>query len=95
MGALMRFYLGGGFLPEQPELVRAADDGSYYLSMMAAWYFATALFKREQAVLPYFTGDLLRPETKKRAIRKALESRRIRDEIKILLKAENTHEQLS
>ncbi len=79
-------YLTEDFSPEYPLLILSADNGSYYLSMMTAWYFATALAFRYQEILPYLESNRLRPETHKRTIRKAIESYRISEEQKTFLK---------
>ena len=60
----------------------------YYLSMMQAWYFATALAKQYEAALPYIEQRRLEPWTHRRAIQKAVESRRVSEERKAYL-AEN------
>ena len=58
----------------------------YYIKMMIAWYFATALTKQEKEIFPYFEGEALAPDCRKKAIRKCLESDRIRPEIKQYLR---------
>ena len=67
----------------------AADVRSeeYYVRMMAAWYFATALAKQYDAALPYMLPGRLEEWTRRKAIRKALESRRIPEERKDRLKS--------
>lgn len=87
IGLLMRFYLDDGvFQPEYPALVAAVQSEEYYIKMMAAWYFATALAKQPQAILPFFTEHRLDVWTHNKAIQKAVESRRIRPEQKALLR---------
>ena len=54
--------------------------------MMAAWYFATALAKQYDAVLPYLENHRLDQWTHQKAIQKAVESYRIRPEQKEYLK---------
>jgi len=61
-----------------------ADE--YYVSMMVAWYFATALAKQYDAALPYIERRSLDPWTHNRAIQKSLESYRIPDDRKAYLK---------
>ena len=58
----------------------------YYVRMMVAWYFATALAAREEDVLPYLTGRRLDPWTHRKAIQKAIESNRITPERKQFLR---------
>lgn len=87
MGLLLSFYLeDGAFDPEYPTLVAAVRSEEYYVNMMAAWYFATALAKQYDAVLPYITERKLSEWTHKKTIRKAIESYRISDEKKIFLR---------
>lgn len=86
VGLLMRYYLDGNFDPAYPEKVAALQSGEYYVRMMVAWYFATALAKQESAVLPYFTGHRLPEWTWRKAVQKSLESDRIRPEMKDFLR---------
>jgi len=88
MGVLMTRFLGEAFDPAQPALVAraAARLPDYYVRMMAAWYFATALYKQWDAALPWLQQRRLDPWTHNKAIRKALESRRITAAQKALLR---------
>ena len=83
---LMKFYLDGAFEPAHPELVSNLRSGEYYIDMMAAWYFATALAKQYDAILPYLEQRRLDPWTHNKAIQKAIESRRITPEQKEYLR---------
>ena len=85
VGMLMQHYLGEGFDPAYPALVAALRSEEYYVNMMIAWYFATALAKQYEAVLPFLREKRLDPRTHNRAIRKALESDRIPPERKAYL----------
>lgn len=85
IGVLMRYYLDEGFRPEYAERVAAVRSEEYYVRMMVAWYFATALAAREEDVLPYLTGRRLDPWTHRKAIQKAIESNRITPERKQFL----------
>ena len=58
----------------------------YYLNMMRAWYFATALAKQPDAALPWLTEKRLDLWTHNKAIQKAVESRLIRRGMKQLLR---------
>ncbi len=58
----------------------------YYIRMMAAWYFATALAKQWEHTLPYITGYRLDPWVHNKAIQKSIESRRIADAQKAFLR---------
>lgn len=86
VGCLMNFCLDGEFRPEYPEMVSGVDCGDYYVSMMVAWYFATALAKQYDAVIPYIEGRRLDTATHRRTIQKAVESFRITDEQKAYLR---------
>lgn len=76
---LMTFYLDEHFCPEYLDWVAAVESGEYYVNMMVAWYFATALAKQYAAALPYIEGRRLEPWTHNKAIQKAIESYRITD----------------
>ncbi|HIW50563.1 MAG TPA: DNA alkylation repair protein [Candidatus Blautia intestinavium] len=77
IGMLMRFFLDEDFRPEYPEMVSGIRSEEYYVNMMTAWYFATALAKQYEAVIPYFEKQRLDDWTHNKAIQKACESRRI------------------
>ena len=87
IGLLMRYYLDADFDPSYPARVAAVIREEYYVRMMVAWYFATALAKQETAILPYFEKGRLPEPTRRKAIRKAIESYRIRPETKTFLRA--------
>ena len=74
---LMEHYLDAEFDPACLELAAAVDSEEYYVRMMAAWYFATALAKQYDAALPYLTSRRLAPWTHNKTIQKAIESNRI------------------
>jgi len=74
---LMCHYLDGNFSEEYPRWVSEIRSDEYYIRMMVAWYFATALSKQYEAVIPYLEKKKLDSDTHKKAIRKALESYRI------------------
>lgn len=86
MEMLMRNHLDDGFDPAYPELVASVQHEDYYVKMMAAWYFATALAKQYDAVLPYISEYRLEKWTHNKAIQKAVESYRITDDRKAILK---------
>lgn len=87
IGMLMRVYLDDRFSPEYPELVAAVESQEYYVNMMRAWYFATALAKQYEAVIGYFEDGQLDEWTHNKAIQKAIESYRVSDERKAYLRA--------
>lgn len=101
IGVLMRLYLDERFerrfldeaaaarlpgAPERPD----PESPAYYVDMMRAWYFAEALARQEAAALPYLLargeGALLDEWTRRKAIQKAIESRRIAPELKARLR---------
>lgn len=86
IGVLMGFYLDEGFDPAMPELVAECCCDEYYVNMMIAWYFATALARREAETLPFIEGGRLSPWVHNKAIQKAVESRRISEPLKAYLK---------
>lgn len=86
LGMLMRFYLDGAFRPEYLELAAGVRSEEYYVNMMTAWYFATALAKQYRAALPYLQECRLDPWTHNKAIQKALESARVSPEHKAFLR---------
>lgn len=86
MEMLMSLYLDEAFLPEYPRWVADVRSEEYYVNMMIAWYFATALAKRWEAVLPYLTEEQLDVWTHNKTIQKAVESERITDAQKTYLR---------
>ena len=86
MNMLMRFYLDEEFKPEYLELVSGVESEEYYVNMMIAWYFATALAKQYEAALPYLKERRLSVWTHNKTIQKACESNRITAEQKAYLR---------
>lgn len=87
IGMLMSHYLEEDtFSPEYPAMVAAVHSEEYYVNMMIAWYFATALAKQYDAVLPYLTEHQLSVWTHNKTIQKAVESYRITAEQKAYLR---------
>ncbi len=82
IGMLQRHFLGDAFDPKYLLWVSRVPTKEYYLHMMVAWYFATALAKQPQAAFPYVTQQRLDPATHNKAIQKAIESYRISPEFK-------------
>lgn len=83
---LMTHYLDADFRPEYLEEVSIIKSKEYYVNMMVAWYFATALAKQYEAAVPYIEQRRLAPWTHNKTIRKAIESYRITDEQKAYLR---------
>lgn len=86
IGMLMSFYLDENFRPEMLDLVASVKSEEYYVNMMIAWYFATALAKQYAAALPYIRQRRLDRWTHNKAIQKAIESYRISDDVKATLR---------
>ena len=82
MGMLMRYYLDEEFRPEYLAWVAGVHSEEYYLNMMRAWYFATALAKQPDAALPWIKEQRLDVWTHNKTIQKAVESFRISPEMK-------------
>ncbi len=87
IGMLMEHFLDGDFDPRYLAWVSAVRSGEYYVNMMAAWYFATALAKQYDAAFPYIRDRRLPAWTHNKAIQKAAESFRVPPEHKAALKA--------
>ena len=87
VGMLMQHYLDEDFDPAYPEMVAEVQSEEYYIRMMIAWYFATALAKQYEAVLPYIEERRLEPWTHNKTIQKAVESYRITPEQKEYLRS--------
>ena len=86
IGMLMRHYLDENYKEEYADMVASVRAGEYYIDMMIAWYFATALAKQYDAVLPYLKERKLDPWTHNKTIQKAIESYRITPEQKDYLR---------
>ncbi len=82
VGMLMAHFLDEDFDMAYPEMVSKIRSEEYYVNMMIAWYFATALAKQYEAVLPYIEEKRLETWTHNKAIQKAVESYRITPEQK-------------
>ena len=86
IGMLMQHYLDDAFAPEYPEMVAGVVSEEYYVNMMRAWYFATALAKQYENVIPFLQQHRLDPWTHNKAIQKSVESYRITGEQKEYLR---------
>lgn len=84
---LMTYGLKDDFSPVFHEKTAAIESGEYYVNMMRAWYFATALAFRYDETLPYLNENRLDAWTHNKSIQKAVESFRIGAEQKELLKS--------
>ena len=86
IGALMRYYLDENFREEYLAKVAGIVSEEYYVNMMIAWYFATALAKQYDATLPYLEKYVLSPWVHNKTIQKACESNRVCAEHKTYLR---------
>lgn len=83
---LMRLFLDDDFKVEYAEKVAAVKSEEYYVNMMIAWYFATALAKQYDAIIPFLEQQVLESWTHNKTIQKACESYRITPEQKKYLR---------
>ncbi len=83
---LMNYFLDDRFQPEYLEKVSAVRSNEYYVNMMIAWYYATALAKQYEATVPYIEEKRLSTWVHNKTIQKAIESYRITDEQKAYLR---------
>ena len=86
IGMLMEHYLDDAFDISYPEVVAVIRSDEYYVNMIIAWYFATALAKQYDEILPFIENRRLDVWTHNKAIQKAIESYRITPEQKEYLK---------
>lgn len=86
IGMLMSHFLDEDFDLAYPETVAKLRSDEYYINMMIAWYFATALAKQYEAILPFIEEKRLDTWTHNKAIQKSVESYRITPEQKEYLK---------
>jgi len=86
IGMLMTHFLDEDFQPDYLRLVVQAQREEYYVRMMVAWYFATALAKQYEAAKPFISEYRLEKWTHNKAIQKSVESYRITPEQKAGLK---------
>ena len=87
IGMLMQHFLDEDFDPAYPEMVAKLRLDEYYVNMMIAWYFATALAKQYETVRLYIEEQKLDAWTHNKAIQKSVESYRITPEQKEYLKS--------
>jgi 3-methyladenine DNA glycosylase AlkD len=83
---LMQHFLDEDFNLEYPEMVAKIQSEEYYVKMMIAWYFATALSKQYDSVIPFIEEGRLEKWTHNKAIQKSIESYRITTEQKKYLR---------
>ena len=83
---MMTHYLDAEFRPEYFDWAASVRSEEYYVRMMVAWYFATALAKQYEAALPVIEQRRLDPWTHNKTIQKAAESFRVPEEHKTVLR---------
>lgn len=83
---LMIHFLGDSFDSAFPQKVAEIRSDEYYVKMMQAWYFATALAHQYEQILPFIENNVLDEWTHNKAIQKAVESYRVTAEQKEYLK---------
>lgn len=86
IGTLMRFYLNDEFKEDYLELVSKIKSNEYYVNMMIAWYYATALAKQYDSTIKYIESNKLDTWVHNKTIQKAIESYRITDKQKDYLR---------
>ena len=86
IGMLMEHFLDEDFKTSYLTKVAKIRSEEYYVNMMIAWYFATALAKQYEDTLPYIEKQKLDKWTHNKSIQKAVESYRITPEQKEYLK---------
>lgn len=84
---LMEHFLDDDYDPVYPEMVAKLRSEEYYVNMMIAWYFATALAKQYESTLPFIEEKRLDDWAHNKAIQKSLESRRLTEEQKLYLRS--------
>ena len=87
IGMLLGLYLDESFKEDHLNLVSAIKSEEYYINMMIAWYFATALAKQWDATIKYIEDKRLSTWVHNKTIQKAVESYRITDKQKAYLKS--------
>lgn len=86
IGMLMEHFLDDRFRPEYADMAASVRSEEYYVKMMVSWYFATALAKQYDLVVPYLEDRRLDDWIHNKAIQKSVESYRISPEQKAYLK---------
>lgn len=86
IGLLMRYYTGDRFDSSYTDMVVGVHSNEYYINMMRAWYFATALAKNWDDIIGIIENKKLDPWTHNKTIQKSIESYRISDKQKQILK---------
>lgn len=83
----IQHFLNDAFQPEFLTLVGGISSQEYYIHMVQGWYFATALALQPEATLPWLLEDRLSAPVRRKAIQKSIESFRVDEGTKDLLRA--------
>ena len=86
VNCLMLYYLEEDFKPEYLQWVKNIESQEYYINMVRAWYFATALAKQYDETVKILENNALDKWTHNKTIQKANESYRITKEQKEYLR---------
>lgn len=86
VGVLMRLFLDEDFDIEYAKIVSEIKSEEYYVKMMIAWYFATALAKQYKQIIPFLENNKMEIWTHNKTIQKACESNRITLQQKVYLR---------
>ena len=86
LGMLMRYFLDEKFEENHLELASKIISDEYYINMMIAWYFATALAKQYSSAIKFIEQKKLTPWVHNKTIQKAIESFRVSPEHKAYLR---------
>ena len=87
IGALMQYFLDDDFKDEYLDLVVNVKSDEYYVNMMRAWYFATAVAKQYNSTIRVFESGVIDKWTHNKAIQKSSESFRVSSDHKAYLKS--------
>ena len=87
IGMLMRYFLDENFSDDILKTVSQIKSDEYYVNMMIAWFFATALAKQYDSTIIYIENNILDTWVHNKSIQKAIESNRISSDTKKYLKA--------
>lgn len=87
IGVLMEHYLDEKFKTEMLDIVAGVSSEQYYVKMMQAWYFATALAKQYEKTVHVLESKRLDKFVQNKSIQKAIESRRVEEDRKTYLRS--------
>lgn len=91
IGVLMNYFLDENFSADILRIVAEIKSEEYYINMMIAWFFATALAKQYDSAVKYIENNSLDKWVHNKTIQKAVESYRITDTIKSYLRKQKSN----